>query len=186
MIPNETDCATLLQSLKEGKGEAFKDIFYAFYKRLCVYSVQFTESLQQSEDIVQELFINIWERKLYLSITNLRVYLFTAVRNRSAAAARRNVRSVSFDEIGEHDEDVEYSDFTDEELLLKRHRLQVSLAKLPPKEYEVLTAIILNSKHYKEVADEMGISVNTVKTHLSRALKTLRRQGTLVLLSVVC
>ena len=49
-------------------------------------------------------------------------------------------------------------------------------------EHEVLTEIIINDKHYKQVAEELGISVNTVKTHLRLAMKVLRREGTLMLL----
>lgn len=185
MIPNDNECGRLLLRLKEGDETSFKDIFYAFYNPLCVFSVQFTESLQQSEDIVQELFVDIWEKKHYQTITNLRFYLFSSVRNRSVACARRNGRSVSFDELGDSGDSAEYSDYTEEELSEKRRRLQSSLAALPPKEYEVLTEIVINNKHYKQVAEEMGISVNTVKTHLGRAMRTLRKKGTLVLLPFI-
>jgi len=185
MIPKEADCATLLLRLKEGSDEAFKEVFYAFYDPLCVFSVQFTESLEQSEDIVQELFVNLWDRKLYQHIGNLRFYLFTSVRNRSIAVARRNDRNISFDEVEENAESAFYGEYTEEELSLKHQRLQASLAQLPPQELKVLTEIILNSKPYKQVAEEMGLSVNTVKTHMSRAMKALRRKGTLSLLPFV-
>lgn len=49
------------------------------------------------------------------------------------------------------------------------------IKKLPEQEYNVLVKIVLEDKKYKEVAEELHISVNTVKTHLSRALKMLRR-----------
>lgn len=185
MIPKEAECATLLSRLKEGSDEAFKEVFYAFYDPLCIFSVQFTESLEQSEDIVQELFVDLWDRKLYRHIGNLRFYLFTAVRNRSVAVARRHGQSVSFDEVAESAESAFYSEYSEEELSAKRQRLQASLAQLPPQELRVLTEIVQNNKPYKQVAEEMGLSVNTVKTHMSRAMKALRRKGTLALLPFV-
>ena len=69
-----------------------------------------------------------------------------------------------------------FDDFYDEEeLLQKRSQLLAELKKLPEQEYNVLVKIVLEDKKYKEVAEELHISVNTVKTHLSRALKMLRR-----------
>ena len=57
----------------------------------------------------------------------------------------------------------------------KGSQLLAELKKLPEQEYNVLVKIVLEDKKYKEVAEELHISVNTVKTHLSRALKMLRR-----------
>ena len=57
----------------------------------------------------------------------------------------------------------------------KVNQLLTELKKLPEQEYNVLVKIVLEDKKYKEVAEELHISVNTVKTHLSRALKMLRR-----------
>lgn len=65
--------------------------------------------------------------------------------------------------------------YDEEELLQKRSQLLAELKKLPEQEYNVLVKIVLEDKKYKEVAEELHISVNTVKTHLSRALKMLRR-----------
>ena len=57
----------------------------------------------------------------------------------------------------------------------KRNQLLTELKNLPEEEYYVLVKIVLEDKKYKEVAEELHISVNTVKTHLSRALKMLSR-----------
>ena len=64
--------------------------------------------------------------------------------------------------------------YDEEELLQKRNQLLAELKKLPEQEYNVLVKIILEDKKYKEVAEELHISINTVKTHLSRSLNMLR------------
>ncbi len=66
-------------------------------------------------------------------------------------------------------------DFMMKKSYCKRNQLLAELKKLPEQEYNVLVKIILEDKKYKEVAEELHISINTVKTHLSRALKMLRR-----------
>ncbi|WP_321479570.1 sigma-70 family RNA polymerase sigma factor [uncultured Bacteroides sp.] len=170
----------ILEKLKSGDQNALKSLFDAYYSVLCIYSVQITESLHQSEDIVQELFIELWEKKLYNNITTgLGIYLFYAVRNQSVAFARKNHKFSDIQEL----EELSYSPiedlYDDEELKLKHEKLHKTLQVLSPQEYKVLTEVVLNGKKYKEVAAELNISINTVKTHLSRAMKTLRKDKTL-------
>lgn len=172
----------LLDRLKAGDEEALKEIFDIYYKPLCIYSVQFTEQEQESEDIVQDLFIRIWEKHLYRQITQLGMYLFFAVRNQSMAYARKHEQYEDIEDL-EKDLYTEWNDdFSEEEINQKRRQLHDTLKKLSPKEYAILTEIIVNSKPYKQVAQEMDISVNTVKTHLRRAMKVLREEKTLVFL----
>lgn len=182
---NKTRDGVLLENLKGGSEAAFKELFDAYYPVLCIYSVQITESKTQSEDIVQELFVKIWDKKLYLHIKNLKVYLFYSVRNLSIACAKRNNLYLDIQDL---EEDV-YSPiddvYDDEELQMKREKLQASLAKLSPQESKVLMEIILNGKKYKEVASELNVSINTVKTHLNRALKLLRKDKDLFLFIMI-
>lgn len=175
----------LLERLKEGDEEALKAIFDIYYEPLCVYSVQFTEQEPASEDIVQDLFIRIWEKKLYRNITHLSMYLFFSVRNESIAFAKRQGH---YEDIADLEESA-YADwdegFSEKDIAERRQKLHSSLQRLSPKEYTVLTEIIIHDKRYKQVADEMNISVNTVKTHLRRAMQSLRKDGTLLLLPFI-
>lgn len=172
----------LLERLKAGDEDALKEIFDIYYEPLCIYSVQFTEKEYESKDIVQDIFIRIWEKKLYSNITHLNMYLFLSVRNESIKHAQRNGYYKSIEELEELAYDTWDSEFSEEEINEKRQRLNDTLLKLSPKEHQVLTEIIINDKRYKQVAEEMHISVNTVKTHLKRAMKILRNDGTLCLI----
>lgn len=157
------------------KEEAIKSLVEQFYTPLCVYCVQFTDSLEVAEDIVQDLFLRLWEKNHLIMIKgSINAYLFNAARNISIDYLRREHLLVPTDP-----EEVWYvtEDEVDEETLTQqRNRLHAYLQQLSPREYRVLTEVVINSKHYKEVATELGISVNTVKTHLARALSFLRRQ----------
>lgn len=102
----------------------------------------------------------------------MKQYLFNSIRNASIDYLRKH-QSFVFTEIEEHAYimDVNPDDEVPEEQLARlRHYLQ----QLSPQEYRILMEVVVHNKKYKEVAAELGISVNTVKTHLSHALKYLR------------
>lgn len=170
----------LLDRLKNGDENALKEIVDIYYVPLCMYSVQFVESEQESEDIVQELFVRIWEKRLFEKITNLKMYLFISVRNTSVAFVKNHYNREGIDDLDMESLCDWNDDFSEDLLSEKRRQLKELLKKLSPKEYEVLMKIIVNEKKYKEVAQEMEVSVNTVKMHLKRAMKKLRSEGLLL------
>lgn len=152
-----------------------KYLFDIYYQRLCLFSVQITNSLEQSEDIVQEIFIYLWEKKKqFPSESDLKAYLYYSVKNASIAFNTKNKR-FSIEEIDNllsyHPIDEKYDK---QELLQKQKQILERLKKLSPEEHKVLSSIVFENKKYKEVAKDLGISVNTVKTYLARAYKKIR------------
>ena len=86
----------------ENDEKAFKELVDAYYTPLCVYSVQFTDSLEVSEDLVQDFFVRFWEKKLYRTVNGkLKQYLFNSIRNASIDYLRKH-QSFVFTEIEEH------------------------------------------------------------------------------------
>lgn len=157
----------------ENDEKAFKELVDTYYTPLCVYSVQYTDSLEVSEDLVQDFFVRFWEKKLYRAVNGkLKQYLFNSIRNASIDYLRKH-QSLVFTEIEEsaHIADINLDEEVPEEQL---QRLRYYLQQLSPQEYKILMEIVVHNKKYKEVAEELGISVNTVKTHLSSALRYLR------------
>ena len=164
------DC--ILERL-ENNEKAFRELVDTYYTPLCVYSVQYTDSLETSEDIVQDFFVRFWEKKLYRTVNGrLKPFLFNSIRNASIDYLRK-YQPFIFMEIEEsaYVTEAELEETVPEEQLRRLHHY---LQQLSPQEYKILMEVVVHNKKYKEVAEEMGISVNTVKTHLSRALKYLR------------
>lgn len=177
-----------VERLKEGDESALKELFDAYYVPLCLYAVQLTDSLEVSEDLVQEVFISFWERKAYrLLQSDLRSYLFAAIRHLALNYMRRE-RPYALQDVEEalFPAEWEEEDMTDDTLLRMRQKLNKALETLSPQEYKVLQLIVFKNKKYKEVAEEMGITVNSVKTYWARALKYLRSQSLLSLLIYFC
>lgn len=164
----------ILSSFAEDDKMGIKVLFDKYYRPLCVYAMKFIDDLQVAEDIVQEVFIKFWEEKRYKTITgSLKNYLFVSVRNMSLNYLECNYHLKT--EYLEHlKEELGYEQFLEDELIEKMQKLNQEIENLPEKMRKVLWLIIFEKKKYKEVAVELDISLNTVKTHFSRALRQLR------------
>lgn len=161
-----------------------KELMNKYYSQLCVVSVQYTDSLEIAEDIVQDVFLRFWEENKLLSVeTNPKAYLFRSVRNASIDYIRKNNYRV-FTDIEEANL-ISEEEISEEELSLQYERLYQIISQLSPQEQTVLNAIVVENKRYKEVAEEMNVSVNTVKTYFSRALRTLRKELPLSILLIL-
>jgi len=175
----------LIKALINNKEKGLQGLFVHYYRPLCVYAMKFLDDIYISEDIVQEIFIRFWEDKKYKSIQgSLKNYLFTSVRNRSINYLT-NVKVVRTEYIKHLNKEFAFQQFDDDELLDKKQKLHQEIAKLPPQSQKVLRMIIFEKKKYKEVSEDMNISINTVKTHFSRALKHLRNSIDLIALLMI-
>lgn len=165
--------------------ELLKSVFDTYYEPLCLYSVQFTDDENESEDIVQDLFVRIFEHGLLHKVHDLRSYLYTSVRNASIMAARRYFLREDIEPLEQLAYMAEDEVLDEEHVNEKCRRLMQSVNNLPEKERSVLMEIVVNRKRYRLVAKEMNISVNTVKTHLRRAMQALRRDNTIAILPLL-
>ncbi|MBP4142580.1 sigma-70 family RNA polymerase sigma factor [Flavobacterium sp. I-SCBP12n] len=165
----------ILEKLKVGDSSAYKELFDLYYMPLSVYSLKYCDSFELAEDIVQDLFIKFWDKKIYLDLDQaISPYLFKAVKNNSLKAVKKQSKYF-FEEIEDQVNVLMEEERLDLEFLeQEKQKLYTEIEALPLKSKEVFKAIVLENQKYKEVALELGISVNTVKTHYSRALKQLR------------
>lgn len=161
---------------------AFRRLFDRYHMSLCIYCVQLIDSFELSEDLVQDVLLRFWEKRVFENIsTSLRSYLYTAVRNEALQYLRRE-NILSTEQLTGVELNIPEEEYSEIELHELKDRLKVALEKLPSQEYMAIKSVILENRKYKEAAEYLGISVNTLKTYLSRALKHLRQQGNLRLL----
>ncbi|WP_310560522.1 RNA polymerase sigma-70 factor [Flavobacterium sp.] len=165
----------ILEKLKEGDPLAYNQLFDKYYMPLCVYSLKYCDSFPLAEDIVQDLFVKIWDEKLYMKFDNpVSPYLFKSVRNNTLQVLKKESK-YQFDDIEKmvnnlmEEEPLDFATLEEE-----KKKLFDQVEALPEKSKEVFKAIVLENMKYKEVAEHLDISVNTVKTHYARALKQLR------------
>lgn len=183
-------------NLKEGNPSAFEDLFKQIFPRMQGYCGLFIQDKAQANDLVQECFMRLWEKRSTIqphqSVESL---LFVMLRNRCLNYLRDQKSELidrSFNTLAETDLQHLYQlDFTGhEEMKLEESLLEAireSVENLPKKRKLVFIKAKIEGKKNKEIAEEMGISVKAVEKHLHQAKEQIRQEviGKFPLLSVL-
>lgn len=166
----------ILNLLKRGEKKGLDMLFRKFYEPLVLYAFKFLGEQAEAEDAVQEVFIRFWNRNQFVDIQYyLRAYLYQSVRNNclNRLEAGKGIRRGGLEVV----RDFPVEEQADELGLAERlEQVYKEIEKLPLRTRRIFKSIVLENKRYKEVAEAEQISVNTVKTLLSRALSTLRNR----------
>ena len=157
--------------IANGDIKMFQEFFETFYPSLCRFCFSFVKSTDSAADIAQEAMIKFWKsRESHISIKQAKVYLFTIARNDSINFMLRNqmVEDHSF-KYAENKEFISNAYIEDEVFDI----LHTAVDTLPPQSKNI---ILLALKDYqnKQIAEELNISVNTVKSLKKTAYATLR------------
>lgn len=164
----------ICELLKERKIGGMELLFKEYYKPLVVWAATFLHDTQRSEDVVQDFFVKLWEKSLAdkLQPDTLKSYLFTSVRNLALNQLDRIDPLRRACDVARYESPwEEYDSFEDEVF----RRVETEIGKLPPRTQEIIRSVYLKGMKYKEVAEELGISVSTVNSLLVKALKKLRQ-----------
>ncbi|MCB0664166.1 MAG: RNA polymerase sigma-70 factor [Saprospiraceae bacterium] len=152
----------------------FEKLYKDHFRHLCNFADQYVFDSEISKDIVQKVFISLWEKRSNVQVATLRSYLFTAVKNRCLNYIRdhKKYRSRVLDlECG----DIEIAQGEDPMQLEELQDLiDDALKSLPDKCRVVFEMSRFEDKKYKVIAMELDISEKTVEAHMSKALRTLR------------
>lgn len=169
--------------IRAGDRAAFEAVFKAHYDALCRSVAPYLGSRDAAEDVVQGVFVRIWERRLEWEVhDSLRHYLFAAVRRRALsqlrhlAVRRRSAPHLTLEANARSDPPAE-AWFEADELRLRFER---ALATLPPRTREAFVLSRGEGMSYAEVALRMGVSPKTVGVHIGKSLAVLRKAITAV------
>jgi RNA polymerase sigma-70 factor (ECF subfamily) len=169
----------LLSRLRAGDVHAYETIFRRYHARLCAFAFGHLRNRADADEIVQELFIALWQKRGQIQVaSSLRAYLFAAVRNRVLnRSARARLEQRWLEEATAEDIDVPDAAEPIDEVLNAaeiRARVETAIAALPPGCRRVLELRWYEQLSYAEIADVLGISIKGVENQLARARKTLR------------
>jgi RNA polymerase sigma-70 factor (ECF subfamily) len=160
--------------LQEREPEAFQELFQEMFMPLCRYANRYLYSPGDAEDMVQDAFLNLWLHAKEIQLTrDVRVYLSVAVKNACLNHLRHlHIRDSHQDKI------VEATIFsglpeTEPDPVISA-RVQAVLDRLPPRARLVVTEHLIHQRPVNDIAKELQLAPSTVKTHLKRAMKTLR------------
>lgn len=166
------------ERIQQGDKTAFEELFHQYYEYLCNFAFQFLKEKAASEEIVQDIFFKLWEKKDDLNIeSNIKSYLFSSVRNHCLNQIkhidiRDNYKSHNEKEI-QHSESQSFDNVVENELEL---HINEAISSLPVERQRIFKLSRFEGKKYKEIADELNISVKTVETQMSKALKFMREE----------
>jgi RNA polymerase sigma-70 factor (ECF subfamily) len=170
VLPPDNERA-LLCRIAEGDEAAFSELFRAYHQRLGAYVYRLTESRPATQEIVQDVFVKIWVKRAILTeVTNFDAYLFTAARNHVFNYIRNMARERSRQAALEADVVVETETPEEDYHAL----LDEAVAQLPQQQQRVYRLHKQEGLSHAEIATRMQLSVETVKKHMSLALRAIR------------
>lgn len=166
----------LVVRLIDGDEDAFCELYAAYKNRLLYFAMKFVKSREFAEDIFQDAFTVVWQSRRFINPdASFSSYLYTIVRNRIL----NQIRDMSNeDQLKEHilSQAVDASNDTKSEILLNdlKEIIGRALEQLTPRQREVFKMSRDLQMSHKEIADALGVSVNTVQEHISVSLKVIR------------
>lgn len=160
--------------------QAFELIFRKYYVRLCGFANKFIANQAETEEIVQEVFLNIWAKKDRLKLDNeIKPYLFKSVQNLCFNFIEHQKVIGNYYSVIETVYKNQKEDFdTYESVLFTEFQAKVdeAIGSLPEECRRIFRMSREENLKYAEIADKLGLSVKTVETQMSRALSKLRAE----------
>lgn len=173
----ESNDTEILKILKTDDEEAIKLLYDKYWKILFIAAYNVLKDKESSEDIVQEVFVNIWKKRAELNInSSVKSYLYSAVIYRCYDYLRKTKKRIQVD-LGEHLEQTKYYTNPETKLLYKElvAYIEAVIQELPEKCRAVYRLSREDGLTHKEIAEKLNISVRTVETHIFKATKVLKR-----------
>ncbi|HJA14515.1 MAG TPA: RNA polymerase sigma-70 factor, partial [Candidatus Butyricimonas faecavium] len=158
---------------------AYEELFRIFYRYMVVYAYRFVLRKEVAEDLVQEIFIGIWEtNKTFNSFYGFRAFLYNALRNSCINYLKHEDTEFRYRQkvMQEHREEEE--DDNENYFLMREemYRLLHEAIELLPEKCKVVFKLRLEGKKNEEIAEILKLSVETVKTQNKKALRFLREE----------
>jgi RNA polymerase sigma-70 factor (ECF subfamily) len=173
----------LFDRVKTGDQKALEILFTIYFLRLNDFAGKVIKNEVASQDIVQEIFVKIWERKTEIESINIEAYLFTLVRNRCIDYINHlklvNGKMEKI-QISSKYEELYRIDFVGDDpyLLIEKEinlKMDKTIQNLPERCREVFILSRMNGLKNREIAEKLQINIKNVERHLSRALFTFRK-----------
>ncbi|MBD9093648.1 RNA polymerase sigma-70 factor [Bacteroides intestinalis] len=170
------DERALVLRLIGGDEDAFCELYAAYKNRLIYFAMRFLKSREYAEDVFQDAFTVVWQSRRFIDPdASFSSYLYTIIRNRLLNQLRDAANEEKLKE-SILSQALDYTDDTKREVMLNDLKFIISraLEQLTPRQRKIFEMSREAQLSHKEIAGELGISVNTVQEHISSSLKIIR------------
>lgn len=156
---------------------AFHELFNRYFTPLTLFAIRFLSDEDAASDVVQNVFVTLYEQRLSNSPQNVRSFLYTSVRNACLNVIKHEKIKRRFEQEAVFLADDVSSDTTDRliEESEAQAKVAAAMAQLPDQCRKIFTMNRFDGFSNQEIADELGLSKRTVETQISNALKILRK-----------
>ncbi|MDR2918607.1 MAG: RNA polymerase sigma-70 factor [Tannerella sp.] len=187
LMKNQSD-QELIVLLQKKDEKAFTAIYDRYHKLLYVVAYKYLKDEEYAKDAVQQIFCKLWESHAVLNISiNFKNYLFTMLKNHVLNEIRNNLTAL------EKNYELRQSSVEYEEEIIARledkelkEQLYQAINKLPVQKKQVCLYKLNDNLSNQDIAEKMNISIPTVKTHYSQAIKMLREYFDKILIFLIC
>jgi len=167
---------SLLKQFRNGDNVAFKKIYDRYFDALYLFGFKYISCQDIIEDIIQEVFIKTWEKRSYFfHELALKAFLYKSVKNSCLNQIHHQTVKKKFEsrqDQNSYDENIFFRNIIEEEV--NRHISEA--VKELPESARIIYLLSLNGVKNKEIAEDLKISINTVKTQKLRASRFLREK----------
>lgn len=156
--------------------QSFELLFKAHYKALHAYANMILKDLDLAEEIVQNMFLRFWEKRELLSVeTSIKAYLYKCIYNDSLNYLKHEKVKEKYHDFTKHSmSELSESAAAKVELGELQMNLRTALNELPEQCRTIFQLSRFEELKYREIAEQLGISVKTVENQMGKALKILR------------
>jgi len=173
----EENLPELLWQIAEGRQTAFREVYTLFYKRLFHFAYAIVKTRELAEEIVEDVFVKLWQKHTEAgSIQNLRIYLYTATKNTALNYLSKKARESITEPFDHIHIELNDSAVTPEQILITAEmfkKIQTAVEALPPRCKMIFKLVREDGLRYKEIAEILNISVNTIDVQMAIAVKRI-------------
>ena len=173
---NFSEERSLILRLIGGDEDAFCELYATYKNRLIYFAMRFLKSRDMAEDVFQDAFTVVWQSRRFINPdASFSSYLYTIMRNRILNQLRNAANEEKLKE-SILSQALDYTEDTKREVMLNDLKSLIShaLQQLTPRQREIFEMSREAQLSHKEIADKLGISINTVQEHISTSLKLIR------------
>lgn len=166
------------ERLRDDDKSVIDDIFAMYHNRIFRFSLSYLKNDNDAYDIVQDVFIKIWENRLYLDPnTNFDAFIFTITKNAVLSLFRKRLSERKYlDYLAEADHENSHDTEKQTDFVFLQQKYEELIENLPQKRKEIFLLSRKSGLSNKEIALKQGISEKTVEDHITKALAYLKKQ----------
>lgn len=164
----------LRRQIARGDQKAFAEFYYGYQDRVAKHAFRIVKDREQTKEIVQDVFVRLWQKHhVFVDIADLEAYVFMVTKNSCLTAIRTRIREKGKREAWK-EEHPEVHNVPHEHMNTMYALLDRAIDELPPQQRKVYLLSRHNRKKYTEIADDLGISRETVKKYLQLANQSIQ------------